>query len=151
MIVAVTDDDSTLSADSFDAQLRAHPGWDGYVFNSIVGYESRTDCPTLTRRGSVYLTLTDRTMGQRARVCAADWSDTFTAFARTIASRVSAWTLALRPRLETLQVWLTEPGAPERRLLSGWSYDPETGRLTLDSEVIPRMGSFVRVVYRTGP
>jgi hypothetical protein len=151
VLVAVTDDDSTLSADAFDTQLRALGGWDGYVFNSIVGYESRVDCPTLTRRGSVYLTLTDRTMGQRARVCDPDWSGTFTAFARTIASRVTAWTLSSRPRLDTLQVWLAAPGEPERRLLSGWTYDPATARLTLEPEVIPTMGSFVRVVYRTGP
>lgn len=148
VIVAVTDDDSALAADSFDTMLRANPGWSDYVFNSIVGYESRVDCPTLTRRGSVYLTLTERTMGQRARVCDPDWTATFTAFARTIASRVVTWTLAEAPRLDTLTVWLTEPGAPERRLLTGWTYDPATRALTLESEVIPTMGSFVRVQYR---
>ena len=151
VLVAVTDDDSTVTADAFDAQLRALGGWNGYVFNSIVGYESIADCPTLSRRGSVYLTLTARTMGQRARVCDADWSGTFTSFARTLASRVTAWTLSRQPRLDTLQVWLTEPGSPERRLLTGWSYDARTGRLTLDPTAIPVMGSTVRVVYRTGP
>ncbi len=148
VIVAVTDDDSALSADAFDAQLRARPGWDGYVFNSIVGYESRADCPTLTRRGSVYLTLTDRTMGQRARVCDPDWTGTFTAFAQTLTRRVIVWPLAEAPRLDTLRVYLLEPGQPERQLLTGWSYDPVTRALSVDSDVIPVQGSFVRVVYR---
>lgn len=148
VIVAVTDDDSALSADAFDQQLRARPGWDGYVFNSIVGYESRADCPTLTRRGSVYLTLTERTMGQRARVCDADWTATFSAFAQTLTRRVISWSLAEAPRLDTLRVYLTEPGQPERQLLAGWSYDPATRALSVDSEVIPQQGSFVRVVYR---
>lgn len=148
VIVAVTDDDSALSADAFDAQLRARPGWEGYVFNSIVGYESRADCPTLTRRGSVYLTLTERTMGQRARVCDPDWTGTFAAFAQTLTRRVIAWTLAEAPRLDTLRVYLLEPGQPERQLLAGWSYDPATRALSVASDVIPVQGSFVRVVYR---
>ncbi len=148
VLVAVTDDDSSVSADAFDTMLRGLGGWDGYVFNSIVGYETRTDCPSMTRRGSVYLTLTDRTMGQRARVCDSDWSGIFVTFARTIASRVTSWVLSDTPRLDTLEVWLTVPGSPERRLLTGWTYDRATRRLTLEPDVIPVMGSSVRVVYR---
>jgi len=146
--VAVTDDESNLSADEFDRMLRVQPGWDGYTFNSIVGYESRTDCPTLARRGSVYLTLTDRTGGSRARVCDTDWSRTFDAFARGIASRVSAWTLSQRPRPDTIQVWITEPSRTPRRLTTGWTYDPVTNRVTLDPDSIPMAGSFIRVFYR---
>lgn len=148
VIVAVTDDDSNLSADAFDAMLRANAGWDEYVFNSIVGFESRADCPTLSRRGSVYLTLTERTGGQRARVCDPDWSGTFTSFAHTIASHVISWRLSHAPRLDTFEVWLTEPGAPERRLLTGWTYEPATRLLSLSPDMAPALGSWVRVVYR---
>lgn len=148
VIVAVTDDDSAMSADAFDAMLRANPGWDRYVFNSIVGYESRADCPTLSRRGSVYLTLTERTGGQRARVCDPEWSGTFTSFAQSIARHVTSWALSQAPRLDTLEVWLTEPGMSERRLFTGWTFDPATRRLTLSPDMIPAMGSFVRVTYR---
>ncbi len=147
--VAVTDDESAMSADAFDSMIRVRPGWDDYTFNSIVGYESRADCPTLSRRGGVYLTLTARTAGSRARVCDTDWSATFDAFARGIASRVTSWTLSQRPRIDTLQVWVIAPGRAPQRLLTGWSYDPLTNSLHLEPESIPVLGSFVRVFYRT--
>ncbi len=147
--VVVTDDESTLAADSFDTRLRALGGFDGYVFHSIVGYETRTDCPTMVARGSVYLTLSDRTRGQRAKVCASDWSSIFTAFARDIVSRVTSWVLSQRPRLDTLQVWITPPRGAERLLTAGWSYDAVMNRVTLSPDAIPEAGSTVRVVYRT--
>jgi hypothetical protein len=145
----VTDDESSLPADVFDARLRALGGFDSYVFHSIVGYETRADCPTMMARGTVYLTLTDRTRGQRAKVCASDWSSIFTAFARDIVSRVTSWVLSQRPRLDTLQVWITPPRGAERLLATGWSYDPVMNRVTLSPDAIPEAGSTVRVVYRT--
>ncbi len=147
--VVVTDDESALAADEFDRRVRALGGFDGYVFHSIVGYESRADCPTMVARGSVYLTLTERTRGQRAKVCASDWSSIFTAFARDIVSRVTSWVLSQRPRVDTIQVWVTPPRGAERLLPTGWTYDPAMNRVTLSPDAIPEAGSTVRVVYRT--
>lgn len=146
--VVVTDDESAMTAQNFDRQIRAFGGFDDYVFNSIVGYETRTDCPTMARRGSQYLTLTSLSLGDRARVCDSDWTSIFMTFARSIASRVTSWELAETPRLDTVQVYIITPDGVETRLLSGWSYDPATRRVTLDPDRVPPRGSRVRVVYR---
>jgi hypothetical protein len=82
-------------------------------------------------------------------VCASDWSGIFSELARGIASRVTSWPLSQRPRVDTIQVFLTEPGRPERALATGWTYDPTTNRITLSPETIPMVGSVVRVTYRT--
>lgn len=145
--VVVTDDESSMTADDFDRQVRALPGFSTYTFNSIVGYETRADCPTMANRGTQYLTLTERTGGERKRVCDSDWSDTFASFARVIVSRVTSWTLTLPVDVETLEVWFTPPGGAEVRLDTGWTYDPATRRLSLDATVPATLGATVRVVY----
>jgi hypothetical protein len=145
--VVVTDDESSMTADNFDRQVRALAGFATYTFNSIVGYETRTDCPTMANRGTQYLTLTERTGGERKRVCDSDWSDTFASFARVIVSRVTSWTLTLPVDVETLEVWFTPPGGAEVRLDAGWTYDPATRRLSLDPSVPATLGATVRVVY----
>lgn len=147
VFVAVTDDESRLSADEFDRTVRMWPGFDSYVFDSIVGFETSRDCPTMARRGGVYLELTARTMGDRARVCDSDWSGIFATFARGITTRVTAWTLRADPLIATLQIWATPPGGTATRVLSGWTYDPATRRLSIDPDVLA-VGSRVRVVYR---
>jgi hypothetical protein len=146
--VAVTDDESALPADSFDAAVRGWPGFAGYTFNSIVGYENRADCPTLAVRGGQYLILTDRTMGERARVCATDWSAIFTSFARTIARRTNAWELATPAHPDSIQVWFRPPGGTRTQLTSGWTYDAATHRVTIAPTALPPEGSAVEVLYR---
>lgn len=147
--VAITDDESSLSADAFHAAVTRWPGFGSYVFHSIVGYESRADCPTLARRGGVYLTLTSRTRGLAARVCSTDWSMIFTSFARDITSRANTWTLAADARPDTVQVWIVAAGGARTRLTSGWTYDAATRRLTIDPARLPPGGSRVEVLYRT--
>lgn len=146
--VMVTDDESSLTADAFHSQLLARPGWSGYVFDAIVGYETRTDCPTMVRRGSHYLTLSARTGGDRARVCESDWSGLFNTFARSIVARLNNWPLSASPRADTLRVSLVLADGREAVLASGWRFDPATGRVHLDTSVMPPPGSRVRVTYR---
>ncbi len=146
--VAVTDDESRpMTSDMFHATASAWPGFTGYVFNSIVGYESRTDCPTLAARGTQYLNLTTRTMGDRARVCATDWSTIFTSFASGIARRTTAWTLSVPARADTIQVWIVSSGGVRTRLTMGWTYDPVANRVTVDPTAVPA-GSRVEIIYR---
>ncbi|MDB4928977.1 MAG: hypothetical protein JWM10_1461 [Myxococcaceae bacterium] len=147
--VAITDDESSLGADAFHASVISWPGFASYVFHSIVGYESRTDCPTLARRGGVYLTLTSRTRGMAARVCSTDWTTIFTSFARDITTRANAWTVDADARPDTLQVWIVAPDGTRTQLTTGWSYDGATRRLTIDPGLLPTGGSRVEVLYRT--
>jgi hypothetical protein len=147
--VAITDDESSLSADAFNTAVIRWPGFATYVFHSIVGYESRTDCPTLARRGGVYLTLTSRTRGLAARVCSTDWTSIFTSFARDITSRANAWTIDADARPDTLQVWIVAADGTRTQLTTGWSYDPASRRITIDPASLPGAGSRVEVLYRT--
>jgi hypothetical protein len=147
--VAITDDESSMSADAFNAAAVAWPGFSSYVFHSIVGYESRAECPSLARRGGVYLTLTSRTRGLAARVCSTDWTAIFTSFARDITSRANAWTIEADARPDTLQVWIVAADGTRTRLTTGWSYDPASRRLTIDPALLPAGGSRVEVLYRT--
>ncbi len=145
--VAVTDDESSMPANTFHTTASGWPGFTGYVFNSIVGYESRADCPTLARRGGVYLDLTARTMGDRARVCATDWSGIFTSFAMGIVRRTTAWVLAQPARMDTIQVWIVTAAGTRTQLMMGWTYDMAANRVTVDPAVIP-MGARVEIIYR---
>lgn len=147
--VAVTDDESSVTADAFNTAVIRWPGFSTYVFHSIVGYESRTDCPTLARRGGQYLTLTSRTRGLAARVCSTDWTPIFTTFARDITSRANAWTIDADARPDTLQVWIVAADGTRTQLTTGWSYDPTARRLTIDPAQLPPAGSRVEVLYRT--
>lgn len=145
--VAVTDDESSMSAAQFTTTVNAWPGFRGFVFNSIVGYESRADCPTLARRGGVYITLTTQTMGDKARVCANDWSSIFTTFAMNIARRANSWVLATPARPDTIEVYLVSAGGVRTRLMMGWTYSMATNTVTVDAALIP-MGSQVQIIYR---
>ncbi len=147
--VAVTDDDSAMPAADFDRTIRMEPAFERYTFHSIVGYEDRTDCPTLARRGSVYLTLTMNTGGERARVCEMDWSRIFRAFADSIVRRTNFWQLTRPARRETIQVWSVN-GEGRRTLLpmSAWSYDPMMNRITVDPSMLPRDNAGLEITYR---
>lgn len=147
--VAVTDDESALPADQFDARIRAEPAFERYTFHSIVGYESRTDCPTLARRGGVYLTLTEQTGGERARICSTDWSGIFRAFAEAIVRRTNFWQLTRPARAETIQVWSVN-GEGRRTLLpmAAWSYDAATNRVTVSPSMLPADNAGLEITYR---
>ncbi len=147
--VAITDDESSLSADAFNSTVITWPGFSSYVFHSIVGYESRTDCPTLARRGGVYLTLTSRTRGLAARVCSTDWTEIFTSFARDITSRANAWTIDGDARPDTVQVWIVAADGTRTQLTTGWTYDAASRRITIDPAHLPAGGSRVEVLFRT--
>jgi hypothetical protein len=145
--VAVTDDESTMTAAAFTTTVNAWPGFRGFIFNSIVGYESRADCPTLARRGGVYLTLTTQTMGDKARVCDRDWSTIFTSFAMGIARRANSWVLGAPARADTIQVWIVQPGGMRTQLMMGWTYNMATNTVTVNAALIP-MGAQVQIIYR---
>jgi hypothetical protein len=87
--VAVTDDESDISADEFSASLATltDPGFPpGWKFHSIVaqGGIPVIGCITGARIGAHYLELTRRTGGTTASVCATDWSPIFTALEEAI-------------------------------------------------------------------
>lgn len=147
--VAVTDDESDLPAADFDRMIRAIPAFERYTFHSIVGYESAADCPTLARRGATYLTLTTMTGGERARVCAMDWSSIFRSFAAAIVRRTNFWQLTRAARAETIRVYsVNSEGRRTLLPMEAWSYDPTTQRVTVDPAMLPRDNVGLEITYR---
>ncbi len=91
--VAVTDDDSNQSSATFinaiknidPVQFKTSPEVPyGFVYHSIVGYNSKSDCPTLAKVGSVYLDLTAKTKGAKFKVCETNWKPIFQSLANSV-------------------------------------------------------------------
>lgn len=147
--VAVTDDDSAMPADTFDRLIREEPAFERYVFHSIVGYNNATECPTLARVGNVYLTLTGRTGGERARVCAMDWTAIFRSFADAIVRRTNFWQLTRPARAETVQVWsVNNEGRRTLLPMSAWTFDAMTNRVTVNPSMLPADNAGLEITYR---
>jgi hypothetical protein len=97
-IVAVTDDNSSMTADNFKANLLAKPKFkDGFVHHSIVAFNEDAKgnllpgmCNTGASVGTVYLKLTQDTGGSRFKVCDQNWVPMFEKLAANVAKTVSA-------------------------------------------------------------
>ena len=97
----------------------------------------------------MYLTLTEQTGGERARICSMDWSGIFRAFAEAIVRRTNFWQLTRPARAETLQVWSVNSEG-RRTLLptTAWSYDAATNRVTVSPSMIPADNAGLEITYR---
>ncbi len=94
--LAVTDDNSYKNAQYFDTEIKklhANNGGQflptkqvpfGYVFHSIVAYNSKADCPTLAKKGTVYLQLMDWTKGAKFKICDQNWTPIFKELAKAV-------------------------------------------------------------------
>jgi len=100
-IVAVTDDNSYKKNPWFEQQIQqinnqaAAQGVPvqfkptpqvqlGFVFHSIVAYNSKADCPTLAKKGDVYLQLTAKTNGAKFKICLQNWTPIFKSLANAV-------------------------------------------------------------------
>lgn len=102
ILVALTDDDSNLDANAFEAQLFAKgpPGVFGdasnrkYVFDSIIGWDGTTalptssKCSTAAKAGLVYQELSARTGGVVESICKDDWTDIFNKIAQGVVRKL---------------------------------------------------------------
>ena len=100
-IIAVTDDDSYKKNPYFEqeiakinqaAQNQGQPVQFaktaqipfGFIFHSIVAYNSKADCPTLAKKGTVYLELTAKTKGAQHKICSNNWEPIFKSLANSV-------------------------------------------------------------------
>ena len=96
-IVAVTDDNSSVTAASFTASLAnlKNPGFGAnWVFHSIVSYvnpdpaasQPAKGCSTGASLSKVYLTLSKQTGGATFQICQPDWNPIFDQLAKSVAA-----------------------------------------------------------------
>ena len=83
--VAVTDDESDISADMFDAAMAGLLGHE-YVFHAIASEDTGggRECSGAADVGRQYYTLADRTGGLQVSICTSDWAAVFTELARAV-------------------------------------------------------------------
>ena len=74
LLVVVTDDNSSLGASSFHGWIKKRPGYNDYVFHSIVSMKK--DWCT-AKNGSVYMQLSGWTKGMQFHICNANWNSLF--------------------------------------------------------------------------
>ncbi len=98
-IIAVTDDNSTLSAANFTAQWNALQPVGGakFVFHGIISYNneanpfaSTSTCSTGASLSKVYLDLAKQTGGYTFQLCKPDWTPAFDALAQAVAATAKA-------------------------------------------------------------
>jgi hypothetical protein len=91
--VAVTDDNSNTTSQWFIDQLQQKDPINfaqspqvpyGFVYHGIVGYETKSDCPTIAKKGSVYLDLVVKTGGSKFKVCDTNWAPMFVNLAQNV-------------------------------------------------------------------
>lgn len=85
--VAITDDESDLSAQAFTGTVNSWPGFgSGWVFHSIVAYGSdpQDGCSTGAAYGHQYMTLSQQTQGFTAPICDADYAVVFDEVMRAV-------------------------------------------------------------------
>lgn len=94
-VVVVSDDNSELGAEDFDAAFRAlDPGNEGYRFHAIVGQNDETDakwcssepvcCDLTAAAGEVYLDLIEQTGGVYGDLCKQDFTLVFDALSTEV-------------------------------------------------------------------
>lgn len=77
--VAVTDDESDVSASMFDAAIRSSLGGREYVLHAIASEDlgGGRECPGAAAVGAEYYELATTTGGQQLSICTTDWSGVF--------------------------------------------------------------------------
>jgi hypothetical protein len=83
--VAVTDDESDISANMFDTAMTGLLGHE-YVFHAIASEDTGggRECSGAADVGYQYYTLADRTSGLKVSICTSDWAAVFTELARAV-------------------------------------------------------------------
>ncbi|MBI1948115.1 MAG: carboxypeptidase regulatory-like domain-containing protein [Deltaproteobacteria bacterium] len=137
--VAITDDESDMSAAAFTATVNGWAGFEnGWVFHSIVAYGSdpQDGCSTGAAYGHQYMTLSQQTGGITSPICDANYATVFDAVVEAVTVGTLPCTIAIPapPGVEAdaSQVTVTVDGANGPSLSMpvgvtcagpGWTFD----------------------------
>ena len=137
--VAITDDESDMSAGQFQNTVASWPGFAGYTFHSIVAYGNDPDqgCSTGAAYGHEYMNLSATTGGLTSPICNANYSSVFSAVVAAVVTVSLPCTLPLAaPAGQTAdptRVTVSYAGTSLPALGSctgpGWRFDPGTSSI----------------------
>ncbi|MDQ1346831.1 MAG: hypothetical protein QG573_200 [Acidobacteriota bacterium] len=137
--VEVSDDESDLPASQFDAFFRARPGFQDYVFHSVVGL-SWSDC--VADIGQQYMTLSTLTKGLKFDICSANWQALFSELAKNVVTASTKYKLSTVPKPGTVKVWFDAAQAVPGL---DYSYDPTVNQIVLLKA--PAGGAKIKVCF----
>jgi len=140
--VEVSDDNAAMSAGAFHSFISQRPGYQGYVFHSVVGLPPGGPC--IANVGDAYVSLSQLTGGLLVDICTANWSTLFGELANTVVASVTDYQLNQQPIPGTLEV--TVNGQPISEGVD-WDYQPQSNEILLTG-ALPADGSTVTVCYR---
>lgn len=142
--VVVTDDESSLKANSFHSFIKARgPDYADYVFHSIVGLQNG-GC--VANDGQQYIALSNMTQGLKFHICNANWANLFNALAKNVATATTKMKLSKKPLAGTVEVWFDGFKAQEG---AHWKYDPVVNQIVIVK--YPQAGAKVKVCYEHQP
>ncbi|MBI2892694.1 MAG: VWA domain-containing protein [Deltaproteobacteria bacterium] len=145
VFTVVTDDESDMSADQFDAFLRGRDGYDDWVFSGFVGIDEDV-CDDIADEGRQYVRLADMTGGDVEHVCSGDWALALDDWAEDLAARTLDFELAAQPAIGIESVEVDRGGGWVPLGDEDWDFEPpRTIHLSPDAEWAP--GDRVRVIY----
>ena len=138
--VVMTDDESQVSAETFDFFLKTQPGFDSYTVHSIVGLDLAT-CATGV--GLIYKALAAATGGLVIDICSPNWTTTFDDLGKTVKTGTTSFALSWPPQTGSIDVSIDS--AP---VLNGvaWVHNADTNRIEL-LEPLPGPGAKIDVCY----
>jgi hypothetical protein len=139
--VIVTDDNSRISASSFDSFLKKRTGYGDYMLHGIIGMKSG-GC--VARVGSVYKDLASRTKGSLFDICSADWTPLFNKLAQTVSDIAKThYKLSKDPVAGTVTV---RYGSSLATVGSDYDFDKPNRQVILKGS-LPADGTAIQVCY----
>ena len=140
--IEVSDDDSDLPANIFDAFIRGKRGFSDYVFHSIVATHLIDSFSCADDVGSQYLRLSQQTGGITVNICNANWRDVFRSLETEVTKVKSQFTLTHTPQINTIAVTLNGAAAIE-----GMDFTLNRGIPAITFSSTPPAGSMIRACY----
>jgi hypothetical protein len=137
--VVVTDDESDVLAQTFDAFLQSRPDFKDYVFHSVVGL---VDQGCVADQGQQYIALSNQTKGLKFHICNANWQQLFDQLGQNVATANMLYKLTKTPRPGTVKVTINgQPAQPG----VDFNYDTAVNQVVLLKQ--PASGAKIQVCY----
>ena len=132
-IVVVTDDNSYVSASAFHAWAKKRPGYNDYIFHSIVSVKK--DWCT-AKVGKVYMDLTTWTKGSWFHICNANWTQLFNTLGKNAGTiAMNKYKLKNTPVAGSIKV--SYNGNPKTQGLH-WDFDKPNNQINLKGQLPPQ-------------
>jgi len=144
-VVVVTDDEckGVFCGAAFHAWIKTRPGYQDYVFHSIVGL---VDKGCVADDGKSYMLLSTLTGGVQFHICNSDWSPVFQQLSKSVITATTKFKLTKKAKAGTIKVTYGNTPAVQGK---DWDYDAVINQIVLKG-TLPQNGAAIHVCYELG-